>query len=189
MWRGEGAGIDEVRVFPVRTVEPGARMHGSWSRNGSRFRVRVPFARGTSSYGTGEVPGPLLRNGRRTNLWNTAAFGYDERTPALYQSHPWVLVLARAGSIVPVIEPCAHAPRRFGPVLTLHVFPDRSGAAAGRLYEDAGEGTRFRRGDFRDSRFRAGLVRGALAIETETAGARPPMRRGTRLVVHGSGAS
>src|SRR5262245_61129334 len=33
---------------------------------------------GTSLYGTGEVPGPLLRNGRTTVCWNTDSFKYDQ---------------------------------------------------------------------------------------------------------------
>lgn len=55
-----------------------------------KHRVRIEVAPGTSLYGTGEVSGPLLRNGRTTTLWNTDAYGYDPTTPALYQSHPWI---------------------------------------------------------------------------------------------------
>jgi alpha-glucosidase len=63
---------------------------------GRRFlRLRCPP--GTSFYATGEVAGPLRRNGRTTNLWNTDSFGYDLETPSLYQSHPWVLGLLDEG--------------------------------------------------------------------------------------------
>ena len=64
------------------------------------MRIRVAFPPGTSFYGTGEVPGPLLRNGRSTTLWNTDAFAYGERTPSLYQSHPWVLAVLPGGRAV-----------------------------------------------------------------------------------------
>jgi alpha-glucosidase len=67
------------------------------SRQGERVaRVRLP--RGTTLYGTGEVMGPLLRNGRVTTCWNTDAYAYDEDTPSLYESHPWVLAVRPDGS-------------------------------------------------------------------------------------------
>lgn len=53
---------------------------------------------GTSLYGTGEVPGQLLRNGRRTITWNTDAYAYGYDSPSLYQSHPWVLAVRADGS-------------------------------------------------------------------------------------------
>jgi alpha-glucosidase len=71
-------------------------------RGGGRV-VRVTAGRGTSLYGTGEVPGPLARNGRTTVCWNTDAYGYDSRTPSLYQSHPWVLGVRADGSAFGVL--------------------------------------------------------------------------------------
>ena len=65
--------------------------------------VRVPIEPGTSLYGTGEVAGPLLRNGRAITCWNTDAYAYDDRTPALYQSHPWVLAVRADGSAFGVL--------------------------------------------------------------------------------------
>ena len=58
---------------------------------------------GTSLYGTGEVPGQLLRNGRRTITWNTDAYGYGFNAPSLYQSHPWVLAVRPDGSAFGVL--------------------------------------------------------------------------------------
>lgn len=75
--------------FPVRPefgFERGARA------------VRVATAPGTSLYGTGEVAGPLLRNDRVTVCWNTDAYAYDDRSPSLYQSHPWVLAVREDGT-------------------------------------------------------------------------------------------
>ncbi len=58
---------------------------------------------GTSLYGTGEVAGPLLRNGRVIECWNYDAYGYGDDTPHLYQSHPWVLALRPDGSAFGVL--------------------------------------------------------------------------------------
>lgn len=53
------------------------------------FRIAAPD--GTSFYGTGEVSGPLLRNGRITETWNLDAYGYGDDQPNLYKSFPWVM--------------------------------------------------------------------------------------------------
>lgn len=76
--------------FPVRPVF-GTDEQG-------RQTVAIDIEPGTSLYATGEVAGPLLRNGRTVTLWNTDAYGYDEHTPSLYQSHPWVLAVRPDGS-------------------------------------------------------------------------------------------
>ncbi len=68
-----------------------------------RCVIDVPVAPGTSLYGTGEQAGALLRNGTRTVLWNTDAFAYDDRTPSLYQSHPFVLGVDDSGGAMGVI--------------------------------------------------------------------------------------
>lgn len=70
----------------------------AFGAKGRTSLVRVAVEPGTSLYGTGEVAGPLLRNGRRTTLWTTDAFDYTDRSPSLYQSHPWVLAVRRDGS-------------------------------------------------------------------------------------------
>lgn len=51
-----------------------------------------------SLYGTGEVTGPLLRNGREVVLWNTDNFNYKYDSLRLYQSHPWVMGVRADGS-------------------------------------------------------------------------------------------
>ncbi|HEY1581582.1 MAG TPA: TIM-barrel domain-containing protein [Chthoniobacterales bacterium] len=59
---------------------------------------------GSSLYGTGEVTGPLLRNGKSIVVWNTDCFAYgDLKSPRLYQSHPWVLGLRPDGTAFGVL--------------------------------------------------------------------------------------
>lgn len=76
---------------PGRTTVEFTRIEG---KNAARVRI----APGTSLYGTGEVAGPLLRNGRKIVCWNTDAYGYDQSALSLYQSHPWVLAVRIDGS-------------------------------------------------------------------------------------------
>lgn len=63
----------------------------------------IAISPGTSLYGTGENAGPLLRNGRVVEAWNTDAYGYREETKSLYQSHPWVLAVREDGSAFGVL--------------------------------------------------------------------------------------
>lgn len=68
-----------------------------------RHVVKLPVADGTSLYGTGENAGPLLRNGRVVEAWNTDAYGYREETKSLYQAHPWVLAVRADGTAFGVL--------------------------------------------------------------------------------------
>lgn len=65
--------------------------------------MRIAISPGTSLYGTGEVAGPLIRNGRQTTCWTTDSFDYDDRTRSLYQAHPWVLAVRPDGTAFGVI--------------------------------------------------------------------------------------
>lgn len=59
---------------------------------------------GTDFYGTGEVTGPLRRNGEVRILWNTDNFTYERYGGLrLYQSHPWVLGIKKDGSAFGVL--------------------------------------------------------------------------------------
>jgi alpha-glucosidase len=68
---------------------------------------------GTSFYGTGEVAGPLLRNGFVTEVWAKQPFrieedgtpvqNYDARSKSLYQAHPWVLGVRSDGTAFGVL--------------------------------------------------------------------------------------
>lgn len=68
-----------------------------------RHQVRVAIDAGTSLYGTGEVTGPLLRNGREVVLWNSDVPGYQPTQQSLYQSHPWVFAVRADGSAFGVL--------------------------------------------------------------------------------------
>ncbi|HPF70717.1 MAG TPA: glycoside hydrolase family 31 protein [Candidatus Krumholzibacteria bacterium] len=89
---------------PVATqVEPVfARVQG-------RASVQVDIGEGVDLYGTGEVPGPLRRNGTRTVAWNTDAYAWHTQSLSLYQSHPWVLAVRPDGTAFGVL---ADTPQR-----------------------------------------------------------------------------
>ena len=80
--------------FPVTPV---------FEMDGDRHSVRITIDQGTSLYGTGEVVGPLLRNGRTATCWNTDSYGYGDEATSLYQSHPWVLAVRPDGSAFGVL--------------------------------------------------------------------------------------
>ena len=72
--------------------------------NGKTTKVilDVPFQ--ASLYGTGEVTGPLLRNGKKITLWNTDSSTYAvAHGRRLYQSHPWVLGVRLDGTAFGII--------------------------------------------------------------------------------------
>lgn len=63
---------------------------------GGKVSLEVP--RSVDFYATGEVAGPLRRNGRSIELWNHDNYGYvDYGGNRLYQSHPWVLGVEEDG--------------------------------------------------------------------------------------------
>lgn len=75
-----------------------------FERRDGKTRVRVVVPPDTDLYGTGEVTGPLRRNGRSIKLWNTDNFGYaDDDGRRLYQSHPWVLGVRKNGTAFGVL--------------------------------------------------------------------------------------
>ncbi len=110
---GEGVPVDAtagprsfavVAPLEVRGPAPaGWALTPEFGLEDGRQVVTIDVPDGTSLYGTGEVAGPLLRNGRTTVTWNTDAFGYDETTPSLYQSHPWVFGVRPDGSAFGVL--------------------------------------------------------------------------------------
>jgi alpha-glucosidase len=90
-----GTGFRTFRTNPRFEREDGAE--------GGRARVSIAIDPGTSLYGTGQAAGPLLRNGRVTECWNTDAYGYQDDARSLYTSHPWVLAVRADGSAFGVL--------------------------------------------------------------------------------------
>jgi len=88
----------------VEPLERTGEAPGDWAvvptftRVQGRTSVLVAIDEGTDLYGTGEVPGPLRRNGTRTVAWNTDAYGWGRGSMSLYQSHPWVLAVRADGT-------------------------------------------------------------------------------------------
>lgn len=102
------AGVDEDSLPPslalVEEPAPCGPVPDSWLTrpefevSPESYSAVIRIKPGTSLYGTGEIAGPLLRNGRVSETWNTDAWGYGARTRQLYQSHPWVLAVREDGS-------------------------------------------------------------------------------------------
>lgn len=126
-------------------VEPnGERVHAEFrpvprfARDGTgRPLVRIDTEPTVSLYGTGEVAGPLRRNGARQTMWNTDSFGYDRGTSALYQSQPWVMGVREDGSSFGVLVDSTY---RLEVDLTDGVFFTCAGGDAPPVYVVSGEG-------------------------------------------------
>jgi alpha-glucosidase len=94
----------------------------AFSKEGNRSEALIPVEEGTSLYGTGEIAGPLLRNGKVTEAWTEQpyredpppelfAFEYDDQLPNLYQAHPWVLAVRADGSSFGVLADTTYRTR------------------------------------------------------------------------------
>ena len=63
------------------------------------FCVEVKPGQPVDYYGSGEVLGPLKRNGQNIVLWNTDNYQYKKANgKRLYQSHPWIMGVRKDGS-------------------------------------------------------------------------------------------
>lgn len=85
----------EEPLKPIGPVPKSWKLFPRYSSDQKTTKVifNVPF--GASLYGTGEVTGPLLRNGKKITLWNTDSSTYVvAHGSRLYQSHPWVWACA-----------------------------------------------------------------------------------------------
>lgn len=105
----------------VDPLQPRGPIPESWSvvprferdSSSNGFSVVIPIDEGTSLYGTGEIAGPLRRNGFVTEVWAKQPFrieddgtpvqNYDDRSKSLYQAHPWVLAVRADGSAFGVL--------------------------------------------------------------------------------------
>jgi len=95
-------------------------------------------------------------------------------------------LFARAGAIL-----CEHPPRPStatpAELLIVHVFCAPDGTAAGRLYEDEGEGHAHADGHYRDTRFSARVTDSTVVIEERAEGAFDPPTRRRYFIVHRDG--
>ena len=92
-----------VGPLPATTTLVEAPVALVFMRRQGRHAARVAIASGTDLYGTGEVFGPLRRNGTRTICWNTDSYAYGAKNLSLYQSHPWVLAVRAYGTAFGVL--------------------------------------------------------------------------------------
>lgn len=85
-------------------VASGWQIKPEFSTSGGKTSAKIAAGSDVDFYGTGEVSGPLRRNGREVRFWNTDAPRYeDDGGRRLYQSHPWVMGVRPDGSAFGVI--------------------------------------------------------------------------------------
>ena len=82
---------------------------------------------------------------KRTGLNNDVVHD-DQYTPTLMQ---------RRGSIIPIGQAVRNTHENSFDPLVLYVYPDRNGNAEGQLYEDAGDGDGYKKGEYRLTTYRA----------------------------------
>lgn len=75
----------------------------AFDSDGANQIVTLQLPSGTTFYGTGEVGGSVERTGKRIYSWNTDAWGYNQNTTSLYQSHPWVFSVLPNGQAFGVL--------------------------------------------------------------------------------------
>lgn len=93
----------------LRELTPSGQIPSKWQlkpifseRDGKRVvEINVGDA---DLYGTGEVWGPLRRNGDKNIFWNRDNYAYGAHAgKELYQTHPWVLGLRKDGTAFGII--------------------------------------------------------------------------------------
>lgn len=110
-----------------------------------------------------------LPPGEWWEFWTGERFGGgDYLLPAPPDTLP---LFARGGSIIPREEPRLHTDAPVAGPLSLEIYPDSAGGAAGELYEDAGEGWGYLDGEYLLLRFE--YRSGELTVEVEGNGVRP----------------
>ncbi len=95
----------EEPVRPIGAVPAAFGPRPVFSVEGGTHVARLAIEPGTDLYGTGEIAGPLRRNGKRTqaftempNPTTSTGFRYDDTFDHLYQAHPWVLGVRADGT-------------------------------------------------------------------------------------------
>jgi alpha-glucosidase len=101
--------------YPIGPVPDGWGPAPSFTVDGETHIAHVAISPGTDLYGTGEIAGPLLRTGKRTQAWTempnpTTGEGglrFDDTNDHLYQAHPWVVAVRADGSAFGVLADTA----------------------------------------------------------------------------------
>ena len=95
--------VQEPKV--VKTIPDNWSMKPSFYNKDGKAVVSIAVPKDASLYGTGEVTGPLKRNGQDIIIWNTDNYTYqDYNGKRLYQSHPWVLGVNADGTAFGVLS-------------------------------------------------------------------------------------
>lgn len=94
----------EKTLQPVGPLTKNWKLVPHFSSDGKTTKIILDVPFGASLYGTGEVTGPLLRNGKEITLWNTDNSTYGTaHGRRLYQTHPWVLGVRLDGTAFGII--------------------------------------------------------------------------------------
>ena len=93
--------VDSLK--PTGNVPDGWTLKPAFSMENGKSVVRIDVG-DADLYGTGEVWGPLRRNGDKNIFWNrdNGAYGAHDGK-MLYQTHPWVLGLRKDGTAFGII--------------------------------------------------------------------------------------
>jgi len=95
--------VQEPKV--IQSVPENWKLTPSFYNKDGKAVVSIAVPKDASLYGTGEVTGPLLRNGQDIILWNTDNYTYqDYNGKRLYQTHPWVLGVNADGTAFGVLS-------------------------------------------------------------------------------------
>lgn len=95
-----------VLAHALELEETGPRADVRFEFDGHTTRAQVELPAAAALFGAGEWAGGLRTDGRLVLFWNTDAWCYDDATPALYQSHPYVLALLEGGRARGILADC-----------------------------------------------------------------------------------
>lgn len=102
-----------------------------------------------------------------------------------FQSEDLPQLFLKAGSLLPLGPRQQFVGEKALDTLTLHVALDERGQARGTLYEDAGEGPGYLKGEFRLTRFQAERVEGVVQVMgSHLGGSWPEAKRKLHIIVH-----
>jgi alpha-glucosidase len=75
-----------------------SRLDPYFSDEKGSFGVEIKIEAGSHWYGGGEQSRNLCLNNSQFITWNTDCYAYNQKTPSLYQSHPFVMQVRRDGT-------------------------------------------------------------------------------------------